>query len=157
MGKIYIHAFGKLKDPALRTACRDYQDRIGHYCKIETIERKSGGGIPGMSQDDRPGGRSSKSRPGTSSRGTYVFLDSSGTLLSSPEFARMLRENVEEKDGDLHFMIGDPFGFSTDILGHGDRVLSLSTLTFPYQLARVVLLEQIYRAFTILKGTPYHK
>ena len=153
MGRIYIHAFGKLKDAELRAVCRNYLDRIGHYCRIEMIERKPGGRTPG----NRPGKGFSNHRQGRSVRGVYVFLDSSGTQLSSLEFARMLRENLEERDRDLYFVIGDPFGFSTEKLEKVDRVLSLSTLTFPYQLARVILLEQIYRAFTIIKGIPYHK
>jgi 23S rRNA (pseudouridine1915-N3)-methyltransferase len=85
-----------------------------------------------------------------------ILLTPDGRAYSSEAFARYLRRQIETY-GQLAFLIGGPLGFSPEVTAAADDQLSLSSLTFPHELARVMFLEQLYRAFTILRGEPYHK
>jgi 23S rRNA (pseudouridine1915-N3)-methyltransferase len=85
-----------------------------------------------------------------------VALDIRGKSYSSPEFARLLGDHMNY-GRDMAFLIGGPFGLEPALRRESDLQLSLSPLTFPHDLVRVLLLEQLYRAFTILRGEPYHK
>lgn len=86
-----------------------------------------------------------------------VALDERGTVLSSPEFARFLAQTRDMGVRDAAFLIGGADGLATDLRTRADTVLSLSTMVWPHMLARVMLAEQIYRAATILSGSPYHR
>lgn len=105
-------------------------------------------------------GSTEKSYRGPSFKGLTCYLDARGKILSSEEFAEFLREQ-EEKREDIAFVLGGASGFPKDALnfslrtGHG-KLLSLGTATWPHKLARVMLIEQIYRAQQILSGHPYH-
>ena len=85
-----------------------------------------------------------------------VVLDSRGKQLSSEDLAGNLRKHLEQGTQQLVFVVGGPDGFSEALRTQAPLTLSLGPMTFPHELARVVLLEQLYRAFTILKGHPYH-
>ena len=89
--------------------------------------------------------------------GIIVALDSSGKLLSSPEIANFIKLKTNNGISEISFVIGGSTGLSQNLKNRADLVLSFGKITFPHQLFRVVLLEQIYRAFTILEGLPYHK
>jgi len=86
-----------------------------------------------------------------------VALDRTGRQYGSEEFAGRLEKVALNAGGGITFMIGGPLGLSGDVLAESDEILSLSTFTFTHEMSRVLLLEQIYRAFTILKGEKYHK
>jgi 23S rRNA (pseudouridine1915-N3)-methyltransferase len=85
-----------------------------------------------------------------------VLLDSRGKQLSSEELAQFVRDHQDRNPLPLVFAIGPADGFTAQLRDHADLVLSLGKMTLAHELARVVLLEQVYRAFTILKGHPYH-
>jgi 23S rRNA (pseudouridine1915-N3)-methyltransferase len=86
-----------------------------------------------------------------------VMLDRRGGQVSSEELSQLITKWEDEGRNHITFMIGGPLGFSEDVLPQADFVMSLSKLTFPHDLARLILLEQLYRAFTIKSGTGYHK
>lgn len=86
-----------------------------------------------------------------------VALDERGTMLTSPGFAKLLADARDKGARDLAFMIGGADGLHPDLCGQADTVLSLSQMVWPHMLARVMLCEQIYRAATILSGSPYHR
>ncbi len=86
-----------------------------------------------------------------------VALDRTGRQYGSEEFAGRLEKVAMNASGGITFMIGGPLGLSGDVLAESDEILSLSRFTFTHEMSRVLLLEQIYRAFTILKGEKYHK
>ena len=86
-----------------------------------------------------------------------VALDERGAMLSSPDFARLLAKTRDSGARDMAFVVGGADGLDTDLRGRADTVLSLSHMVWPHMLARVMLAEQIYRAATILSGSPYHR
>jgi 23S rRNA (pseudouridine1915-N3)-methyltransferase len=102
--------------------------------------------------------RRAADKPNPTSRGksTLVLIDSRGRQLSSEEFARFLGEYQDRNPLPLAFAVGPANGFSDAALGNAQQMISLGRMTLAHELARVVLLEQLYRAFTILKGHPYH-
>jgi 23S rRNA (pseudouridine1915-N3)-methyltransferase len=90
--------------------------------------------------------------------GNYlVALDRAGKPISSEQLAQLLRKQIDAGIRKMDFIIGGPVGLDTQIIERANLRLSLSAMTLPHELARVVLLEQLYRAFTILRGEPYHK
>jgi 23S rRNA (pseudouridine1915-N3)-methyltransferase len=90
--------------------------------------------------------------------GNYLIaLDREGKSFSSEQFAQVLRRQMDAGIRQMDFAIGGPVGLDAQVLAQANLRLSLSALTLPHELARVVLLEQLYRAFTILRGEPYHK
>lgn len=90
-------------------------------------------------------------------KGYIVALDENAKTLDTPEFAKFIDGNLNSGIRKLIFLIGGPIGFHSSVKERADRSISLSRLTFPHHLARLILVEQIYRASTIIKGTGYHK
>ena len=90
-------------------------------------------------------------------RGTVVVLDERGQVLDSLKFARWLERLTIDSPHGIHFVIGGDVGFDDSVRNRADKVLSLSAMTLPHQVARVVLLEQIYRACTLIRNIRYHK
>ena len=125
----------RMKSAALRTACDDYLSRIRHYAKIEERE----GSPTRIPEDSR-----------------VVALTEQGEAWSSSQLAELVgRWEMEGRD--VTFVIGDADGLPDDVLDRAERRWSLGPLTLPHELARVVLLEQLYRAYTIRRGEPYHR
>jgi 23S rRNA (pseudouridine1915-N3)-methyltransferase len=136
---IRVVAVGKLKAPYYRDAVEEYRRRITRFAAIELLE------VP-----DHPTAQQER-RLRAATRGTpLVACDPGGKMLSSPAFARLLASH-----GSPCFVVGGPTGLSRHFLATCDHRLSLSALTFPHELARLVLMEQIYRGLAILKGHPY--
>lgn len=150
----YVVAVGRITDAGLRDLCADYAGRLRRSLRLELREVRAAPGraAPAVrlrAEADRllaalpPGAR-------------VVALTRTGRAESSPDFARRLAEWRRE-GRDVAFVIGGAFGLDRRVLDRSDSRLSLSAMTLPHELARVVLLEQLYRASTILAGTPYHK
>ncbi len=139
---------GKTKQSYCRSAVEDYSSRIAHYIPFEIIEtREYSGGDRKRKQKVSTESRTLSSAAKDSIR---VVLDPSGKQLSSEEFAAWLGK----QNRDIAFLIGGPAGLQ---IPHPDLKLSFGRCTFPHELVRVMLLEQIYRALTILNKIPYHK
>jgi 23S rRNA (pseudouridine1915-N3)-methyltransferase len=136
---IRIIAVGRLKDPNTRGAFEDYRKRIGRFARLEVIELKD---------EERIRGHLEKG-------GVIVALDEGGMALTSKELAEFIKE--KSLSGDVTFVIGGPEGLKGDVKARADLVLSLSRFTFTSQMARLILIEQIYRALTIIKGVGYHR
>lgn len=142
--KIKIAWIGKTKEPAIQTLTDDYLKRIGRYAELSNVALKDEAAILSLARGERQ-----------KERHRLVLLDSRGKQLSSEELAQFLdREQMQALP--LLFAIGGADGFSDQTRQEAAFVLSLGKMTLPHELARVVLLEQIYRAFTILKNHPYH-
>lgn len=151
---IHVVAVGRITDAGLRGLCDDYAARLRRSLRLELREVRAAPGraLPAIrlrSEADRllaalpPGAR-------------VVALTRAGRAESSPGFARRLAG--WRRDGrDVAFVIGGAFGLDRSVLDRSETRLSLSAMTLPHELARAVLLEQLYRATTILAGTPYHK
>ena len=141
--KIKIAWIGKTKDPAIQSLTTEYLKRIARYVEVEGIPLADEAALLKLRD---------KSRPAP----TLVLLDSRGKQLSSEEFAKFLENHQDRNPQPLVLAIGPADGFSDATRKAAPTILSLGKMTLPHELARIVLLEQVYRAFTILKGHPYH-
>jgi 23S rRNA (pseudouridine1915-N3)-methyltransferase len=143
-----------LTQPGLAACCEEYVRRIRKSVKLEIREVRTPAGRFHPSQRLKlEGERLLEAVP---SGALMVGLTRAGTAQSSEEFARCLGRWREE-GRDVAFVIGGAYGLDSNVLGRCDFRLSLSKFTFPHELARLILLEQLYRALTILAGSPYHK
>ena len=135
-----VVAVGRMKDAALRTACDEYLGRLRHYAKVEELEVKDEARVLGAVPE---GSR-------------IVALSRRGEAWASGEVAEWTAR--WEQDGrDVALAIGGADTLPAEVLDTAERVWSLSPLTFPHELARLVLYEQLYRAYTIRRGEPYHR
>ena len=142
--KIKAAWIGKTKEPAIQALTDDYLKRLSRYAEIAGLALKDEAAVLALARGERQ-----------KERHKLVLLDSRGKQLSSEELAKLLeREQVQSLP--LLFAIGGADGFSEEARRQAGFVLSLGRMTLPHELARVVLLEQLYRAFTILKNHPYH-
>lgn len=143
--RIRIVAVGKLKEAHYREAVADYVERLRHYAKTETVE-----------VDDGPSPKVTAAlRKGIGERVRVVALTIDGRQRSSEELAAWL-EAQAVAGHDLAFVIGGADGIPAELAREAHERLSLSRMTLPHRLARLVLVEQLYRAMTIRKGEPYH-
>ena len=160
MQKITVLCVGKLKEPFYEQAVKEYEKRLSRYCRLELVE------LPEQRLPDAP----SPAEIAQALRreaaligqklpkcGALIALCIEGELLSSPALAQKLRQFALEGRSHLCFLIGGSFGLQESLKQSADLRLSMSPMTFPHHLARVMLLEQIYRGFQILEGSKYHK
>ncbi len=158
--KISVIAVGKIKEKYLKDAVTEYSKRLSRYCKLEIIEvadektpdqaseavedairKKEGERLLKHIRDDM-----------------YVItLEIIGKMLTSEEFADKLKMLGVQGKSSIAFVIGGSIGLGKEVLKRSDYALSFSKMTFPHQLMRVVLLEQVYRGYRIMNGAPYHK
>jgi len=160
MQHIAILAVGRLKEKYLTVGVGEYLKRVSPYAKVALCEVEDEGIPDNPSPDARRKVREKEGarllnrlRPGT----FLVALDKNGESRSSEEMAALLDELALAGRNDLTFVIGGSFGLSPEIVRRADLRLSFSQLTFPHQLFRLILLEQLYRWFKISRGEPYHK
>jgi 23S rRNA (pseudouridine1915-N3)-methyltransferase len=148
--KIKITWIGKTKEPAIAALTEEYLKRIGRYAPVE--------GIAARDEIDLLAkfGVSKSGASKNTAKSTLVLMDSRGKEFSSEQFAKFIGDYQDRNPLPLVFAIGGADGFSPDARSAAQHVISLGKMTLAHELARVVLLEQIYRAFTILKGHPYH-
>jgi 23S rRNA (pseudouridine1915-N3)-methyltransferase len=158
--RIRVISRGKTRDANLRGLQADYVKRIAHFTDFAVEEIPAV--RPSSSVSERRKERAQASLPPAERRllerlsGAYkVFLDSRGRQWTSGEFAEWLGQQAVRGTRDLAFLVGGTEGFSHTFRGEAHLLLSLSTLTLTRDWARTLLLEQIYRAFTILRGYPY--
>lgn len=151
---LHLVAVGRVSDPALRAACDDYLARIRKVWSLEVHEvRSPAGRFPPGERIRREGDRLLATIP---PRALSIALTRTGRSEDSESLARRLA-GWQATTRDVAFVIGGAEGLDRRVLRRCAEALSLSTLTLPHELARVVLLEQLYRAGTIRRGTPYHK
>lgn len=143
--KLKVVWIGKTRSPALQALTDEYLKRLRRYAEIESAALKDESAVLALSQ-----------RGARPVRFALVLVDSRGREFSSEQFAHWLREHRERNSPPLLFAVGTADGFSKEAREAATMVLSLSKMTYAHELARVVLLEQLYRAFTILAGHPYH-
>jgi 23S rRNA (pseudouridine1915-N3)-methyltransferase len=150
--KIKIAWIGKTKEAASASLTEEYLKRISRYVPVEGVTLRDEAALLEMC------GRSKGTSGGTKSgaKSTLVLLDSRGKQFSSEEFAKFLGDYQDRNPLPLIFAVGAADGFSEAARAAAQHTISLGKMTMAHELARVVLLEQVYRAFTILKGHPYH-
>ena len=155
MINITLVAVGKLKEKYLRDAVDEYSKRLGAFCKINIIEidEEKIGDNPSSAQIqnviEKEGQRIIKSS-------NIISLCIEGKEYSSPDFSKLI-ENISMTSSSICFIIGGSFGLSDEVKKLSNYRLSFGKMTLPHQLARVILLEQVYRAFSISNNSKYHK
>jgi 23S rRNA (pseudouridine1915-N3)-methyltransferase len=150
---------GTLKEAYLRDAANEYEKRLGAFCRFENIQLKEERLSDDPSDSEIKNALAKESDKILSlipARAYVIAMCVEGKQLSSPELAGKLEE-ISARTSDICFVIGSSFGLSDTVKQRADLRLSISKLTFPHQLMRVILLETVYRAFNIQKGTKYHK
>lgn len=141
--KLTIAWIGKTKNPAIQSLTDEYLKRLRQFAEAEGLSLKDEAALLKLCES-------------RGARRRLVLLDSRGKQLSSEELAVFLREHQDRNPLPLVFAIGPADGFSDQLRARSDFVLSIGKMTLAHELARIVLLEQVYRAFTVLKGHPYH-
>lgn len=147
---------GHVRDESIRNLCERYSSRIPHYMPFEPVI------LPDIASAKNSSPEIRKSKEGeailskTMSGDYVVLLDERGKRLTSRDFSRFIEQKAVSLSRNLIFVIGGPYGFSKEVYHRADMQLSLSDMTFPHEVARFMIIEQIYRALTILRGEPYH-
>ncbi|SNX53712.1 23S rRNA (pseudouridine(1915)-N(3))-methyltransferase RlmH [Thermoanaerobacterium sp. RBIITD] len=157
---INIIAVGKIKEKFIEDGIREYVKRLKPYCNINIIE---------VNDEKAPEGLSDKEKLDVMHKegikivdkirkGSFIIsLCIEGRQMDSVEFARYIEDVMTEGNSNMTFVIGGSLGLNDDVKSMSNLKLSFSKMTFPHQLMRLILVEQIYRAFKIMKGEPYHK
>ena len=148
MLRVQIVCTGRLKESFYIDACEEYARRLGRYCALERAELPESGDV------ERDGEAVLKKLPPDA---FVAALCVEGELFSSEQLAGLLRDCANRGRSRISFVVGGSDGLSPAVKQRADVRLSMSRMTFPHHLARVMVLEQIYRAFTILEGGKYHK
>ena len=150
--RIKVAAVGREKGGIFAPGVSEYTNRLQHFARVSLVELQPSRAQGATAMDEEADALLGEVGP----RDVLVVLDERGQQLTSQELARWLGKQLETGKG-LVFVIGGDEGLSERVREKAALVWSLSKLTFPHRLARVVVLEQLYRAFAILKGLPYHK
>jgi 23S rRNA (pseudouridine1915-N3)-methyltransferase len=148
--KLRIAWIGKTKEPALQSLTEEYLKRISRYAQVEGLALRDEAALLQLC------GLASAGKTAGSAKSTLALMDSRGKELSSEGFARFLGDYQDRNPLPLVLAVGPADGFGEVTRSAAQHAISLGKMTLPHELARVVLLEQVYRAFTILKGHPYH-
>ena len=158
--KITVLCVGKIKEKFFADAIKEYSKRLSRYCKLEIVE---------VADEKTPDGASdlvvSQIKDKEAERMEKYLPDSAYVIALAIEGKKLTSEKLAEKidtlgitgTSHLFFLIGGSLGMSDRLLKRADYLLSFSDMTFPHQLMRVILLEQIYRSYRIIHGEPYHK
>ncbi len=144
--KIHILQVGKTKEKAYAVIEDEFLKRLGPFCDLKTTTIKT-------SDQATENAELQKKIP---ENHTVIALDLRGKQMTSEAFADFIRNQRDHEGGKIAFLIGGPHGFTDETLKKADHILSLSKMTFTHQMVRLFLLEQLYRASTILSGKTYH-
>lgn len=158
--KITILTVGKLKEKYWKQAIAEYEKRLSAYSKIEIIEVPDEKAPENMSDKEV---EQVKEKEGqrllakVKQQSTVITLEIKGNMLTSEGLAKEIESRMTRGQSDFTFIIGGANGLHKDVLDRSDYALSFSKMTFPHQMMRVILIEQVYRAFKIMRGEAYHK
>ncbi|MCU6755567.1 Ribosomal RNA large subunit methyltransferase H [uncultured Eubacterium sp.] len=157
---ITVLAVGKLKEKYWQDAIREYSKRLGKYCRFQIVEVKESLLRANPSKADEAAVKIAEGRDILSKikpADHVVTLEIKGRPLSSPQLAQHIEDMTVRGKSSIVFVIGGSLGLSDEVSRRADFKLSFSAMTFPHQMMRVILLEQIYRSFKIIKNEAYHK
>jgi len=157
---IKIIGAGKIKEKYMVEGIKEYSKRLSRYCNLEIIEVADEKTPENLSEREmnliknKEGARILSKIP----QNAYVIsLDIKGKQLSSEQLAEKMEKLMIDGVNDIVFIIGGSLGLADEIIGKSDFRLSFSNMTFPHQMMRMILLEQVYRGFRIIRNEPYHK
>lgn len=158
--KITIIAVGKIKEKYFSDAVKEYEKRLSRYCKLDIIEvedEKTPDKAVSAEEEQIKAKEAERILKHIKDDAFVITLEINGNMLDSVELAHKLEKLGVQGVSHIQFIIGGSLGLHNNICGRAQLHLSFSKMTFPHQLMRVVLLEQIYRSYRIINGEPYHK
>ena len=158
--KITILCVGKIKEKFYRDAIAEYEKRLSRYCKLEIVEvadEKTPDNASFAMEDQIKAKEGLRILSKIKDDAFVCTLEILGKKYSSESFADMLDKAAVGGKSHITFVIGGSLGLHSSVIERSDRAISFSDMTFPHQLMRVILCEQIYRAYRIINGEPYHK
>ena len=158
--KITIITVGKMKEKYLKDAIAEYSKRLSKYCKLEIVEvadEKTPENASEVVEDAIRSKEAERILKYVKEDAFVITLEIAGKQLTSEEFADKIEQLGVRGVSHIIFIIGGSIGLGKEVLAKSDFALSFSKMTFPHQLMRVILLEQVYRSYRIISGEPYHK
>lgn len=155
--KIRLIWAGSHADEELSKQVDTYLKRIGHFLPVEVVEVRPERGRQSSNDAAIIRAQSARLLTAIPEKGYTVVLDERGQTIDSLKFARWLESQTNQNPHGVNFVVGGDVGFDDSVRSRADKLLSLSAMTLPHQLVRVILLEQIYRAFTLMRNIRYHK
>lgn len=153
--KITFICVGQVKKSPIAEASADYLKRIKRYAPAEVVEVKDEAASPKVPRDDVLKKEGHRILTALGTGGYNVILADTGSSMTSHAFSKFIEGLMNQGRKNVNFVVGGAYGLHKDVYGAADLVLSLSAMTLPHDLARLFLYEQVYRAFTIIKGEPY--
>ena len=147
---------GKTDFKWLKEGMDIYLSRLSHYVKFVLTEIPELRNVSALSRDEIKVREGELILRNVRPDDRLILMDERGKEYRSVEFASMLEAHISRGGGDIVFVIGGAYGFSDAVYRRSDSIISLSKMTFSHQMVRVIFAEQLYRAFTIIKGEPYH-
>jgi len=154
--RITLLTMGKTDVPWVREGLQIYLGRISHYIGFSLVEIPELKNVSALREEQIKQKEGELILKNVRTSDNVILLDEHGKELRSLEFADFLMSKMSKDGRDLVFIIGGAYGFSKDVYDRADGKLSLSKMTFSHQMVRTIFSEQLYRAFTIIKGEPYH-
>ena len=154
--KIKLLAIGKTDDKNLQVLIQNYEKRLKHYIKFELEvipDLKNAKNLSESEQKEKEGNLIIKK---VNPSDQLMLLDEKGVMHTSKEFSKFMQKKMNAGIKQLVLVIGGPYGFSEEVYKRSQGKISLSKMTFSHQMIRLFIVEQIYRAFTILRNEPYH-
>jgi 23S rRNA (pseudouridine1915-N3)-methyltransferase len=154
--KITFLTVGKTTEAYLKTGIDIYVNRLKHYAKLNVIEIDELKNTKTLTRDQQKAKEAELILKKIAPLDHVILLDENGMELSSQQFAAYIDKKALGSVTHLVFIVGGPYGFDTSVYERANDKLSLSAMTFSHQMVRLFFVEQLYRAFTIIKGEPYH-
>ena len=154
--KILLLVIGKTDEDYLITGIKKYVGRLGHYVSFEMKEIPDIRNRKTLSEEQQKKSESFLLLSQFQAGDYIILLDENGKQFTSVDFSENLEKLMASGSKRIVFVIGGPYGFSQDVFAKANAKMSLSPMTFSHQMVRLIFVEQLYRAFTILKGEPYH-
>jgi 23S rRNA (pseudouridine1915-N3)-methyltransferase len=155
--RVKVIAVGRLGRPHYRAAADVYKDRLKHYNKFEEIEVREARKVERRNTGPAVEEEGKRLLAAVPKGALCIAMDERGKEMDSARFAELIEDQMVYGRNDLCFLVGGALGLAPMVKKSAERSLALSRMTMPHELARVVLMEQIYRAMTIIRGEPYHK
>lgn len=154
--KITLLLVGKTAFPYINEGISIYEKRLSHYVNYSRVEIPELKGVQAMSKEQIKEKEGELILKNIKNTDDVILLDERGNTFTSLEWAALLQKKINYEGNDIVFVIGGAYGFSQKVYQRAGSKISLSKMTFSHQIIRVIFLEQLYRAFTIMKGEPYH-
>lgn len=154
--KITFLTIGKTEEKYLLEGMEKYLKRLKHYIAVKVLELPELKNTKNLSEDQQKSKEAELIFKNISNTDQLILLDENGVNLTSMQFSGYLSKKMVGGVQNLVFVVGGPYGFSNDVYNRAHDKISLSKMTFSHQMVRLFFIEQVYRAFTIMKGEPYH-